>query len=117
MGILNYDKARIRKDGTWKYSRMNDGKVWTIGYCVDHNGHKTQQEAEDCYKSYLLDRVLRLEGGILSNNKIKCQVSGCEEYSGVTSYIDYDCFVLCPTHRTKEVIATLFDCSGENIHS
>lgn len=120
---MNYDKARQMQDGTWNYSRQHDNMIYPIGYCRTHelneswHKHTTQQEAEECYKQYQLDNSLRLEGGIMSNTKVKCQVDGCEEYSGVTSYIDYECFVLCPTHRTKEVIATMFDCSGESIHS
>lgn len=114
---MNCDKARELVNHTWHYTRMNDDSIYPIGYCTDHDGHDTQQEAEECYKQYQLDNSLRLEGGSMYNTKVKCQFEDCTEYTDIVSYIDYEHFILCPTHRTKEIVSTMFDCGGESIHS
>jgi len=40
------DPALDRPDaGKWRYTRMNDGRVWPEGACRDCPGHDTPEEA------------------------------------------------------------------------
>lgn len=112
---MNYDQARELVNHTWHYTRMNDDRIYPIGYCTDHDGHASKQEAENCYKSYILDKHLQLDGKI-DGALFKCQM--CDNYSDGCVYIEgWMRYKLCDTHRTRAVVETLYDCSGTSIHS
>jgi hypothetical protein len=113
---MNYDRPRELKSGGWKYTRMNDGKVWAIGYCGDHEPHVTADEARECYTSYLLDERLRLDVTVDSYNP--CMAEGCETLTNRCADIDgWHMFRLCDEHRDREHVAALFGTAGDSMHS
>ena len=131
---VNYLKARQRAvDKRFDYTQMNDKIVWPIGYCAGYreytleernafcmsdkwyeeyesrksqyhaDGHVDAEEACECYKRYLLDSSLHY--GV--DTKKKCEV--CKEWTDKRTMIGgYTSFVLCETHTTRAVIASLF---------
>lgn len=119
--MMNYDKAREMEDHTWNYSRQNDDRIHPIGYCRGTKDtchkHTTKEEAEECYKKYMLDNHLRLDGGFMKNQKLRCQIKDCDEWTQNTSYIQYQQFILCDEHRNRKTIESIYNCSGESIHS
>ncbi len=133
---MNYLKARQREsDKRWDYTLMNDGLVHAAGYCArwlpwpdlvpinpvlveqynasrpQHHvdGHATAEEAEACYKTYLLDGSLRFYDDQPSARQlIRCQVADCQVYtSGSAAVGGYERWSLCAEHRTREIVATL----------
>lgn len=94
--------ARQLKSGGWHYT--SDGMP--VGYCADHGGHETQEDAELCYKAYLLDNELLLNRKI-SNQMLRCRV--CKKYTdGYARVGEYHMYVLCEEHMTREHVANLF---------
>lgn len=119
---MNYDKAREMEDHTWNYSRQNDDMIYPIGYCASRGNkenimhkHSTQQEAEECYKSYVLDTGLNLEASV-EGAMFKCKV--CATYTNKMATIDgWKLYHLCDEHRNRKTVETLYDCSGLSMHS
>ena len=134
---MNYYAARQRKDGRWDYTCRNDDHIYPVGYCSPYrepngewywsensikkyqaekefhheDGHATAEEACECYRKYLLDTTLYLDGS--SNNTAhKCKICDVwtNRYAQVDGTYTYD---LCDLHRTREVVETLFDSVGE----
>jgi hypothetical protein len=53
---MNYYDARQTKNKSgWHYTCMNDGAIWPVGYCAEHEPHATEREARECFGQYLLD--------------------------------------------------------------
>ena len=105
---MNYQKARqLESTKKWHYTSENNGRIHPIGYCANHEGHETAEEAQACYKGYLLDNNLLLDGkweGQLS----KCQVCG-EWTDGMASIPWNQWYVtLCDTHRNRGEVERLF---------
>lgn len=97
--------AKELKSGGWHYT-MNS---LPIGYCLEHGGHDTAEEARECYKSYMLDKHLHLDRKISDDILMKCKVKGCEEFtSGFASVGGYSMFILCDKHRTREEVERLY---------
>ena len=123
---MNYYTALQREtDSKWDYTRRNDGVIHAIGYCsggdrhekCHEGGHETKEEAQDCYKEYLLDNELRLEGHELANSKRLCECDGCVVWTSKMAPISPTrSFVLCDEHRTREVVSGLFSV-GESMGS
>ena len=44
---MNYDEPREKQSGGWHYTRMNDGAVWAIGYCAEHEPHSQQPQPRE----------------------------------------------------------------------
>jgi len=133
---MNYFKARQRKDGKFDYTCMNDGQIWPVGYCsVYHelpndnwisesyraaneatkdkhhgDGHDTAQEAQACYRAYLLDHALHLNGA-WENVQHKCEV--CGEWTELYAEIQMRCWNLCPQHNSREEVEKLFEAPDE----
>ena len=98
---MNHYQARESKGGGWHFTCMNDGRIWPTGYCRDHTTHATQQEAEECYAKYLLDRELRF--GATSDTQCKCKECG----NWTSGYVDIGMtwrITLCKDHQTIEVV-------------
>lgn len=113
---MNYYKASQRKDTKrWDYTCTNDNRTWPIGYCREDGGHETEQEARDCYKRYLLDNRLRLDGDLEHTQK-KCEFAGCDCWTSRYAEVDMRMFSLCDEHRTREVVEKFFSV-GESISS
>ena len=110
---MNYYEAREREaDGRWDFTRMNDGKVWAVGYCadVDHASHGSREEANECYRTFLLDKCLHLDG-TTGNVHRPCSVEGCGVLTNIVARIQgpmLDEWPLCDAHRKREVVETLF---------
>lgn len=112
---MNYYEARQLKDtGGWHYTCKNDDRVWPVGYCREHEPHATKEEAEDCYRGYLLDNRLRLDGKD-ANAQHKCRE--CGEWTSGLAECDLTIVVLCDEHRTREIFEKYFPEVGQIISS
>lgn len=72
------------------------------------NGHATREEAEECYKHYLLDQHLRLmpDEPENANQQFRCKV--CKKFTACHASVGaYQIFDLCPEHQTREEVAKL----------
>lgn len=103
---MNYYQASQLQKGGWHFTCTNNGKTWPVGYCAQHGGHATKEEAEECYRQYLLDNHIRLRSFELEGGQEYCAVCGkltnlVAEVATVTQY------VLCEEHQTKENVAKL----------
>ena len=115
---MNYYTALQRKtDKKWDYTRRNGDSIHAIGYCsgaargdeYHEVGHETEGQARECYKQYLLDNELRLEGQELADSRRMCECDGCEVWTGKMAAISPTrSFILCDEHRTREVVSGLF---------
>jgi len=112
---MNYKGPRQRNDSKrWDYTNKNDGRVYPIGYCGEaanepnnEGHHATEAEACECYKKYLLDTRLKLDG-TWTNEKHLCEVRGCSEWTQHYADVDGHIFDLCDEHRTRAVIEQLY---------
>lgn len=71
-------------------------------------GHSTEEEAQECYKNYLLDVDLQLclEEPVNASQQHKCKI--CNEWTACYAFVgSYRQFCLCPEHQTKEFVASL----------
>jgi len=129
--MLHYS-ARQRNDGRWDYTCSGR----PVGYCCPYSpipedgsipsaekwnekiaplrdkfhtlGHATEDEAQDCYKQYLLDTSLTLKTTEPenANQQNRCRV--CKKFTACLAMVGaYSMFVLCPEHQTREVVAGL----------
>lgn len=114
---MNYDDARerIRKDtgesAGFHYTRANDGRLWAIGECANHEPHPTKGEAYECYRRYLIAQDWREFS--MSSQMLRCAAkvgeTRCGEFSqgGLSLGWAYLQFALCPEHRGKDVLESL----------
>ncbi len=95
-------QARQLADGSgWHYT---SGDI-PIGRCSRHEPHATAEEAEACYKNYLIEERLVFNN---SNSSMhRCRV--CEEFTtGIAEIGEYMWFaVLCENHQNKESVENL----------
>jgi len=123
---MNYHQARQidpkadRPDaGKWRYTNMNDGRVWPEGYCAQGcPGHDTPEEAEAHQREYELDHA-RFEG--LSEPWGDCEVPGCTSGRtphfarvgpGIPTHVQ-----LCAEHLNRDGLALAFTEVGQVISS
>lgn len=123
---MNYYAARQReKTKKWDYTCRNDGQIWPVGYCAGRlvdvmkvpedkrepyheDGHETAEEAQECYKRYVLDNDLRLDSK-MSGQQRRCEADGCEEWTqGLATIRGGQMFVLCDEHRNRETVEGMF---------
>ena len=71
------------------------------------DGHANEQEACECYKQYLLDNNLRLDGHTLSDQQLRCEICGEFTQGMVIIAGKYNHFILCDEHRTRECVEKL----------
>lgn len=109
---MNYYEARELTDdqgnptGRYKYTVMNDHRIWSVGYCADGcDGHATPEDACKHYRQYLLDNRLRLDG-MTPNEQHKCEVCGAWTQRGAS--VDLHQWHLCDEHCTREQVEKLF---------
>src|SRR4051794_5829060 len=97
------------RTGIWHYTRMNDRKVWPVGYCAEggpEHEHKNEQEARECFGRYLLDGA---------HEETYADWTGCHICDEPTKKGMAErqplgqSFPLCSKHCTKE---TLSHCVG-----
>lgn len=136
---MNYFQASQRKDDKWDFTCSNDGRKWPVGYCSpfrDYNekerkellmsdawyadhlkhkgkyhdcGHDTAEQAAECYKQYVLDHDLRLDGKDADAQR-KCEV--CQAWTSGFAMLDYEMWFLCDKHRTRESVEKLYKASS-----
>ena len=97
-----------RPEDLERYNREMDSyrKANEEGKCHD-GGHATKEEAEECYKQYTLDFMIRISEDKENARQLnRCEHEGCKEYTSGAVWIGaYDVINLCKEHRTREVIA------------
>lgn len=127
---MNYYEPKQRaKDRRWDYTRNGaptgycreyrelDSKLFPIseaekeeyrGTAHKHhtNGHANELEARECYKEYMLDHKLRLNG-TMANEQRKCQV--CGEWTQKFAELGISIFTLCDKHNNREEVDKLFE--------
>lgn len=110
---MNYYQPReIRRDGEgtgrWHYTCQNDGRIWPVGYCREHEGHESPEAAIACYRSYQLDHRLKLDGTWKEHYR-HCQAPGCETLTNHFASLDHgSSWALCDEHRTRETVEQLY---------
>lgn len=130
--------ALQRKDGRWDFVCMRKDTVRPVGYCREYDaidvmnyplsdeeqhhmrsfahkyhtdGHDTAEEAQECYKRYLLDQRLRL-GQRMSNQQQKCRI--CDAWTDQFVTIGASTlYVLCSQHNNRESVAELYKAPTE----
>ena len=136
---MNYYKSRQRaSDGRWDFSCRNNDHIYPVGYCSPYhepdpkewyltensikkyqaerdkhhvNGHATEEEACECYRQYLLDTTLYLDGHS-NDTQHKCKI--CDTWTNRYAQVDGTyMYHLCDCHRTRAIIETLFKGVGE----
>lgn len=102
---MNYYEARQRSDGSgWHYTCENDGQIWPVGYCRDHEPHPTAQEAKDCFRQYLLDDISDTTYGDWTG----CEVCDEPTKKGLSTRGPLgQGFPLCDRHRTPAQVEKL----------
>jgi hypothetical protein len=109
---MNYYQARQLKTGGWHFTCQNNNKVWPVGFCVEHAAHKTKQEAESCYRSYVLSNV---NFNILLTESLTC--SFCKRKTKKAVNIDSRILPLCNSHCNKETLEKKYDMGDKIISS
>jgi hypothetical protein len=73
-------------------------------------GHATREEAQSCYREYLLDQRLRLKRERTDTQK-KCAV--CGSWTTLYAEIDMETWDLCEAHNSREEVEKFFEPPGE----
>jgi hypothetical protein len=139
-----YAARQREDDKKWDYTCKNDGRTWPIGYCGSfleakliteggyyhtqqsadrHNSfkkkygphnHETKEEAQACYKEYLLDNAVHFHPPLpktdekpMTRTEHRCQVDGCESYDTGIARVEQRDYFLCQQHMTREEISKL----------
>lgn len=140
----HYCARQRQSDKKWDYTCANSGQVYPVGYCCEYRpfrdedkdwmgvteayeslcvanahkhhvgGHDTPEAAAECYRQYLLDFRLRLDGEQKDEQR-KCEV--CDAWTTRYAIIDMHVFVLCDDHRTREHVEELMPEVGESWES
>jgi hypothetical protein len=96
----------------WRKDEIERIRATKDKYHTD--GHATAEEACECYRQYLLDHKLRLDGES-KDTWHKCLV--CETLTNHFAEIEMQVYVLCDKYRTREEVEKLFGPVGESISS
>lgn len=109
-----YDAREMKKDGKgsgkWHYTCMNDGRIWPVGYCAEHEGHPTKEEAHECYTKYCLDNHIKKR---TMQNQHKCKE--CDAWTQESVEVGPGLgrmIYLCPDHQDRETVAKHFGSVG-----
>lgn len=111
-------KQRV-SDGRWDYTCGSS----PVGYCCNErlaevfkgeglwiegkhhvDAHATREEAEACYKAYLLDT--RTRESAMKDQMGRCRVCG-EFTTGLMCVGAYQLYILCDAHRNREALESL----------
>lgn len=124
---MNYYEARRvdpdanRPDaGKWRYTCMNDGRIWPIGYCAqDCPGHDDPEGAEQHQREFDLEEALR-RGPSHSEPWSFCKFPGCGRRT--PSFFEVGPgmgrpIYLCEQHQGREGLATIYRGPGRVISS
>lgn len=102
---MNYYEARKLENGSgWHYTCRNDDRIWPVGYCADHEPHATAEEANDCFRRYLLDEISEES----YEDWTGCEVCDAPTKKGLTTRRPHGTgHALCDEHRTNEQVEKL----------
>jgi hypothetical protein len=146
-----YQARQRKISKRWDYTVMNDGHIRPLGYCIPwdrlerafkdapfdadadlrhlaefkdeyhDDGHETEEEAEECYKNYLLDHRLKFMEVGPAEGYTRLPEFPCLECAAPTAVI---CEVdgrrvgaLCGDHQTKDVVSKHFKAPKQTISS
>jgi hypothetical protein len=112
---MNYYEALQRQtDKRWDYTQRRDGQTRAVGYCAGNgaaphheDGHETADEARECYKRFILDKLVKLEFGTTEDTQHRCEVEGCEGWTQKVSMVNHRTYNLCDDHRNVEALEGL----------
>jgi hypothetical protein len=54
---MSTEQPRQMPNLKWKYTLRVGKRLLPIGYCRDHDGHTTEQEAEECFLQFTKDEL------------------------------------------------------------
>lgn len=121
---MHYAPRRRKESGRWDYTCRQGQHVWPVGYCSGRDpdagcadqtlskfhtgGHETKEEALACYKRYLLDHYLRLDG-FLTDEGSECKICGVAtrkmaHVRGEAIFFAH----LCDEHLNRESVEQIF---------
>jgi hypothetical protein len=102
---MNYYEARKLKDGSgWHWTGMNDSQIFPAGNCHEHAAHETREEAERCFRRYLLDGQREESYGDWTG----CEICDKPTKKGLTTRPPLgNGYPLCDEHRTPETLESL----------
>lgn len=112
---MNYYEARELKSGGWHYTAANRRLgTWPVGDCRDHEPHATSEEAEECFRQYLLGKLVERE----LRDWTGCEVcdTPTKKQLGTRPPLGQD-HALCDEHRTPEQVAELTERPSQIIAS
>jgi len=100
-----YDARQIKDNGGWHYTSANRREgTHPVGYCAEHPGHATADEARECFRRYLLDG----QGEETYGDWTGCEVCDTPTKRGLTTRPPLGHgHALCDEHRTPEKLAEL----------
>lgn len=114
------DPEADREDaGKWRYTCMNDGQVWPVGYCAGAcPGHDTPEGAYEHQTEYVLDNAHF--DGEWKDVQHRCEAEGCGAWTtrfaslGPGQMQTHD---LCDEHRNRETLAVIVGRVGDSFGS
>lgn len=112
-GLPNWDGVK----GIMPDAVIEEGKKEQAPFLDRYHthGHATAEEAQECYRRYLLDQRLRM-GLKLSDQQQKCVE--CSAWTQGLAMIDGSThLVLCEQHQAREVVERHFGAPGQIISS
>lgn len=107
---MNYYEARPLADGGgFHFTRRNDDLIHPVGCCADHGPHETREEANECFRQYLLDGAAEES----YSDWTGCEVCDAPTKKGLTTRRPLgNSHPLCDAHRTAERLAELTPVPG-----
>jgi hypothetical protein len=106
---MNYYGARELKtkdgkpSGLWHFTKMRDGQIWAVGYCAEHEGHATKEEAQECYRKYILEHMVS-RGRLTEWHSCRVCRAPAKNFADVGGL---ELLVLCDEHNTTQQIEKL----------
>ena len=134
---MNHCCALQRTDGRWDYTRnrrpagycceyrplaedcgflspeqvrRENEKMEALKGKFHTDGHATEEDAQQCYKEYLLDTSLRLMKQEPPNASQQNRCQACKAFTACYAQVGpYRMFTLCPEHNTREQVDVLLN--------
>ncbi len=109
--MRNYAARQNKKDGKWFFTYIDSGMpgmIYNAGYCQDDDGHDIKENAEACYRKFLLDERTVFVQVINPQSHFPCKVKDCNENTQGGALIDSQFTIpLCKKHRVREHVDAL----------
>jgi hypothetical protein len=112
---MQYREALQRKDGKWDYAVTWDKVTRPTGYCATKcSGHETKEEAEECYRIYMIDNASYRNVPFDEDRRDqhhKCEICGI--WTMCRAQVDpIEEHFLCPEHLNKESLLKVVPAPG-----